>query len=287
MSVDPELDRLLHALEAARRAALGRVEAALRGDAPPSPVARTPAGRAPGPSAPAEPVAAPAVSAPAPAPAPAPTPVPLGSRPPIDLDAVARRWDPRPAEPSTIPGADRPRVMALVTAVARPVAALVLTAAVVLGGWLGLLEPALGSRPVLVRDEAMSPSLRTGDVALAVDPDGPLGAGAIVAARLDGRTVVTRVIGREDVPVDAGAEARAAADYIVRADGEPLEVTHVVAAADVRGEVGAAVPRVGLPLVLLAHPTRAPLGTLVVVGLLALTGVGAAELARERRGPRQ
>ena len=287
MSVDPELDRLLHELEAARRAALGRVEAALRGDVRPAPAARTPAAPTPEPSAPPEPVPAPVGSAPAPAPVPAPTPVPLGSRPPIDLDAVAPRWNPPASQSASTPVADRPRVVALVTAVARPAAALLLTAALVLGGWLGLLEPALGSRPVLVRDEAMSPSLRTGDVALAVAPDGPLGAGAIVAARLDGRTVVTRVIGREGVPADAGAEARAAAGYVVRADGEPLEVTHVVAAADVRGEVGAAVPRVGLPLVLLAHPTRAPLGTLVVVGLLALTGVGAAELARERRGPRQ
>jgi hypothetical protein len=278
VSVDPELDRLLRELEAARTAALGRVDAALRGEAPavPAPGPR-PAG-----ATEREPAARSATATPAAAPS-----VPLGSRPSIDLDAVATRWNPRPAEQANAPTPDRSRGVTRLVAVARPVAALVLTAAVVLGGWLGLLEPALGSRPVLVRDEAMSPSLRTGDVALAVDPDGPLGAGAIVAARLDGRTVVTRVIGREDVPVDAGTEARAAAAYIVRADGEPLEVTHVVAPADVRGEVGAAVPRVGLPLVLLADPTRAPLGTLVVVGLLALTGIGAAELARERRGPRQ
>ena len=167
--------------------------------------------------------------------------------------------------------------------VARPVAALVLTATAVLGGWLLVLEPALGSRPVLVRDEALSPSLRTGDVALAVTPDGPLGAGTIVAVRRDGRVDVTRAIGREEVPVEAGPAARAAAGLLVRADGEPLEVVHVVAPDDVLGEVGAAVPRVGLPVVLLRDPTTSPLGTGVVVVVLALTVVGAVELIRERR----
>ena len=194
----------------------------------------------------------------------------------------------RPSRPSIGPhGASRPPspVLQALRAVARPVAALVLTAAAVLGGWLLVLEPALGSRPVLVRDESMSPSLRTGDVALAVAPDGPLGAGTIVAARIEGRTVVTRVIGREEVPVDAGTAARAAAGLIVRADAEPLEVSTPVPLDDLVGEVGAAVPRVGLPVVLLRDPGTAPVGTLVVVALLALTVLGAAELARERRGP--
>ncbi len=191
---------------------------------------------------------------------------------------------PTPTPAPASPGPARPGRLAALT---RPVAALVLTAAAVLGAWLLVLEPALGSRPVLVRDEAMSPSLRTGDVALAVDPDGPLGEGAIVAVRRDGRATVTRVIGREDVPVTADPEARAAAGYVVRADGEPLEVSHVVPVADVLGEVGAAVPRVGLPLVLLRDPSSSPAGTLVVLALLALTVVGARDIARERRGPRE
>ena len=182
---------------------------------------------------------------------------------------------------STGPAA--PRALRRLRGLARPIAALVLTAAAVLGGWLLVLEPALGSRPVLVRDEAMSPSLRTGDVALAVRPDGPLGAGTIVAVRRDGLVEVTRAIGREEVPVDAGADARAAAGLLVRADGEPLEVVHVVPLDDVLGEVGAAVPRVGLPVVLLRDPTTSPLGTGVVVVVLALTGIGTVELARERR----
>lgn len=246
---DPAFERLLRELEAARAEALGRVDASLRGDAPPAPsVGRTP---------------------------------PESPTPPA---RIARSAPPTRTPGPASPGPARPGPLA---AVARPVAALVLTAAAVLGVWLLVLEPALGSRPVLVRDEAMSPSLRTGDVALAVDPDGPLGAGAIVAVRRDGRAIVTRVIGSEEVPVTADPEARAAAGYVVRADGEPLEVSHVVPAADVLGEVGAAVPRVGLPLVLLRDPASSPAGTLVVLALLVLTLVGARDLARERRGPRE
>lgn len=290
--IDPELDRLLRELEAARRAAIARADAALRGDVvpPPRPV-RT--GRpAPVPARPAEPAVEPqptpvrspadlgvtAIPIPTPMPALGPTIAPTA---PVDLDAEL--------PPSAPEGLGRPRRSASgpLAAVARPVAALVLTAATVLGGWLLVLEPALGSRPVLVRDEQMSPSLRTGDVALAVAPDGPLGAGAIVAVRADGRRVVTRVIDREDVPADAADDVRAAAGVVVRADGEPLDVTTVVALTDVVGEVGAAVPRVGLPLVLLADPGRAPLGTGVVVLLLGLTAVGVRDLARERRDARQ
>ncbi len=211
------------------------------------------------------------------APTPAPKPPPWRT---IDLPPTA----PVPPAIHRAPSAPAPAVSWL-RGVARPVAALVLTAAAVLGGWLLVLEPALGSSPVLVRDESMSPSLRIGDVALAVEPDGPLGAGAIVAARVDGRTVVTRVIGREDVPPDAGTEARAAAGLVVRADGEPLEVSAVVPLDDVIGEVGAAVPRVGLPVVLLRDPGTAPLGTLLVLVMLAVTAVGVVELARERRRP--
>ncbi len=247
---DPQLDRLLRELDAARGAALARADAALRGRMPSEPRSGPVAVPQAAPVAPA----APPVSASGPAPGPAAPPSP------------ASRW--------------------LHTA-ARPVAALVLTAVAVLGGWLLVLEPALGSRPVLVRDEMMSPSLRTGDVALAVAPDGPLGAGAIVAVRRDDRTVVTRVIGREDVPADAPVEARAAAGLIVRADSEPLEVSAAVPLDDLVGEVGAAVPRVGLPVVLLADPTGSPLGALLVLVLLALTAVGAADLVRERRTARE
>lgn len=270
MSADPDFDRLLRRLEDARGEALARADAALRGDAPT------------GPQVP------PRDAAPPPTDAPADTPV----RP--EAPAAPPPWrtiELPPTAPSSLPTVparrDRPVSPALraLRGIARPVAALVLTATAVLGGWLLVLEPALGSRPVLVRDEAMSPSLRTGDVALAVAPEGPLGAGTIVAVRLDGRTAVTRVIGREEVPVEAGTAARAAAGLVVRADGEPLEVSTVVPLDDVVGEVGAAVPRVGLPVVLLRDPGTAPVGTLVVVALLGLSGLGVVELARERRGP--
>ncbi len=246
---DPAFDRLLRDLESARDEALDRVDASLRGDVPPAPA--------------------------------------VGRTPPDSPEPPARTTRSESPTPTSAPVSSGPARPSRLAALARPVAALVLTAAAVLGAWLLVLEPALGSRPVLVRDEAMSPSLRTGDVALAVDPDGPLGEGAIVAVRRDGRATVTRVIGREDVPVTADPEARAAAGYVVRADGEPLEVSHVVPVADVLGEVGAAVPRVGLALVLLRDPSSSPGGALVVLALLALTVVGARDIARERRGPRE
>ena len=275
--IDPELDRLLRELDGARRAAIARADAALRGEVPPRPAPAAPPRTVPVASEPAPAAAAPPPTA---IPAPSPPPRPLGALiQPIPLPDPEPASEPTPAAPSRA-ARDGSGPLA---GVARTVAALVLTASAVLGGWLLVLEPALGSRPVLVRDESMSPSLRTGDVALAVAPDGPLGAGAIVAVRIDGRRVVTRVIDREAVPSDAGDEARAAAGLVVRADGEPLEVSTVIPLDDVIGEVGAAVPRVGLPLVLLLDPSRAPLGTGVVVVLLGLTVAGVRDLVRERR----
>jgi hypothetical protein len=131
-------------------------------------------------------------------------------------------------------------------------------------------------------DDGMSPALRTGDVAFAEGPAGPLASGAIVAVRIDGRLDITRLIDRGPVPSGSGPEARADAPLVVRDDAEGLEVQVVIPRDALVGVIGAAVPRVGLPVVWLRSPTTAPLGTLVVLLVLALSAVGVADGARER-----
>jgi hypothetical protein len=180
-----------------------------------------------------------------------------------------------------------PTGVARLRGLARPVSTVVLTTTFVLLGWLLVLEPALGSRPVLVMDDGMSPALRVGDVAFAEDPSGPLVSGAIVAVRIDGRVDVTRLIDREQVPPGASAETRADAPLVVRDDAEGLEVRVIVARDEMVGVIGAAVPRVGLPVVWLRSPTSAPLGTLFVLLLLGVTAVGATDALRERTARRR
>jgi hypothetical protein len=202
----------------------------------------------------------------------APTLAPRGWRPP------ALRVPTLPAIPPTLV----PMLARLRTS-ARPVATVVTTVALVLGGWLLVLEPALGSSPVLVMDDGMSPALRLGDVAFAEEPTGPLSSGAIVAVRIDGSVEVSRLIDREPVPPGSSAEVRAAASLIVRDDADDLEVREVVAAEDLIGVIGAAVPRVGLPVVWLRSPSTDPLGTFVTLLVLAVTAVGLADARTERR----
>jgi len=194
---------------------------------------------------------------------------------------------PVPSAPASPVAPASPTGVARLRGLARPVSTVVLTTTFVLLGWLLVLEPALGSRPVLVMDDGMSPALRVGDVAFAEDPSGPLVSGAIVAVRIDGRVDVTRLIDREQVPPGASAETRADAPLVVRDDAEGLEVRVIVARDEMVGVIGAAVPRVGLPVVWLRSPTSAPLGTLFVLLLLGVTAVGATDALRERTARRR
>jgi hypothetical protein len=180
--------------------------------------------------------------------------------------------EPRTAEP----------VMARLRAAARPVSTVVLTTTLVLAAWLLVLEPALGSRPVLVLDDGMSPALRIGDVAFAEEPAGPLVSGSIVAVRIDGRVAVSRLIDRGPVPTDSSTEGRADAPLVVRDDADGLEIRDTVARDELIGVIGAAVPRVGLPVVWLRSPSTAPLGTLAVILLLGVSAVGVLDTVRER-----
>jgi hypothetical protein len=166
---------------------------------------------------------------------------------------------------------------------ARPVATVVTTVTVVLLAWLLVLEPLLGSRPVLVRDDGMSPSLRTGDVAFAEDPAGELTPGTIVAVRVDGRVRVSRLIDRELPPDAPAGEVRTAIRLVLRDDAQGLEDRTVVDADALVGVVGAAVPRVGLPAVWLRAPTSAPLGAALTLALLAVTALGLRDARQERR----
>jgi hypothetical protein len=169
---------------------------------------------------------------------------------------------------------------------ARPVATVVVTMVLVLGGWLGVLEPLLGSRPVVVTDDGMSPALRVGDVAFVEAPSGPLVSGAIVAVRVDGRVVVSRLIEREPAADGAGPEARDDAPIVVRDDADDLTVRTVVARDELLGVIGAAVPRIALPVVWLRSPGTTPLGALFVLLVLGVTVLGAADAWRERTARR-
>jgi len=197
--------------------------------------------------------------------------------------------EPVATEPSSPPLTDTPRpaIAARLRGLARPVSTVVVTTTLVLCGWLLVLEPALGSRPVLVMDDGMSPALRIGDVAFAEGPSGPLVSGAIVAVRIDGRVGVSRLIDREQVPAGSDAEVRAAAPLVVRDDAEGLEVRVVIPRDALIGVIGAAVPRVGLPVVWLRSPTTAPLGTLMVLLLAGVTVLGVVDGARERAARRR
>jgi hypothetical protein len=174
-----------------------------------------------------------------------------------------------------------------VVAAARSTAVMVLTLVMVLSVWLFVLEPLLGSRAVLVRDGLMEPSLRTGDVAIAARLDGTPAVGDIVAARIDGRVAVTRVVDRRPSAPGATAEQRAAAPLVLLADGQALGTGVEVMREDVIGVVGAAVPRIGLPIAWLRAPTAAPLGTLLVLVVGGFTGVGVRQLIRERQAVRR
>jgi len=201
---------------------------------------------------------------------------------PVPMEAAA-------VEPAAPPLTDTPRpaIAARLRDLARPVSTVVVTTTLVLCGWLLVLEPALGSRPVLVMDDGMSPALRVGDVAFAEGPSGPLVSGAIVAVRIDGRVGVSRLIDREQVPAGSDAEVRAAAPLVIRDDAEGLEVRAVIPRDALIGVIGAAVPRVGLPVVWLRSPTTAPLGTLMVLLLAGVTVVGVVDGARERAARRR
>jgi hypothetical protein len=192
----------------------------------------------------------------------------------------------RPAVPFGAPAAHRAAgrsaLVVRLRGLARPVSTVIVTTTLVLCGWLLVLEPALGSRPVLVRDDSMSPTLRVGDVAFAEEAEGSLASGTIVAVRRDGRVDVTRLIDREQVPPGSDPATRAAAPLVVRDDAEGLDVRAVVARDDLNGVIGAAVPRVGLPVVWLRSPTTAPLGTLAVLFLLGVTALGVVDGIRER-----
>lgn len=184
---------------------------------------------------------------------------------------------------STVTSPTSSRVRRL-RATARPFGTVVATVTVVLLAWLLVLEPLLGSTPVLIRDDGMSPSLRIGDVAFAEDPVGQLASGAIVAVRVDGRVRVSRLIDRE-VPADTPASgAREAVRLVLRDDGEELSERTVVDADALVGVIGAAVPRVGLPAVWLRAPLSAPLGAAVTIVLLGVTVVGLRDAQQERRG---
>jgi hypothetical protein len=163
---------------------------------------------------------------------------------------------------------------------ARPVASVVVTMTLVLSGWLLVLEPLLGSLPVVITDDGMSPALRIGDVAFVEAPPGPLGTGAIVAVRRDGRIDVSRLIDREPVAGGTGADVPAAAPLVLRDDEEDVSVRVVVESDQLLGVIGAAVPRVGLPVVWLRSPTTAPLGTVLVLLVLAVTVLGLTDGAR-------
>jgi hypothetical protein len=181
------------------------------------------------------------------------------------------------------PATSRARARRL-RATARSVATVVATVTVVLLAWLMVLEPLLGSTPVLIRDDGMSPSLRIGDVAFAEDPVSQLTSGAIVAVRVDGRVRVSRLIDRE-VPTDTPATgAREAVRLVLRDDAEELSERTVVDADALVGVIGAAVPRVGLPAVWLRAPLSAPLGAAVTLALLGVTVVGLRDAQQERRG---
>jgi hypothetical protein len=179
---------------------------------------------------------------------------------------------------TTIPAAE----LALrLRAFARPVATVLVTTTLVLSAWLLVLEPALGARPVLVMDDGMSPTLRIGDVAFAEDLSRPLSSGAIVAVRIDGAIDVSRLIAREPALAPASEDA-----LVVRDDAEGLEVRRVVPADRLIGVIGAAVPRVGLPVVWLRAPATAPLGTAVVVLLIVVSALGVSDALRERAARR-
>ena len=201
---------------------------------------------------------------------------------PVRMEAAADE----PAAPP-LTDAPRPAISARLRDLARPVSTVVVTTTLVLCGWLLVLEPALGSRPVLVMDDGMSPALRVGDVAFAEGPSGPLVSGAIVAVRIDGRVGVSRLIDREQVPAGSDAEVRAAAPLVIRDDAEGLEVRAVIPRDALIGVIGAAVPRVGLPVVWLRSPTTAPLGTLMVLLLAGVTVLGVVDGARERAARRR
>ncbi len=201
---------------------------------------------------------------------------------PVRMEAAADE----PAAPP-LTDAPRPTIAARLRDLARPVSTVVVTTTLVLCGWLLVLEPALGSRPVLVMDDGMSPALRVGDVAFAEGPSGPLVSGAIVAVRIDGRVGVSRLIDREQVPAGSDAEVRAAAPLVIRDDAEGLEVRAVIPRDALIGVIGAAVPRVGLPVVWLRSPTTAPLGTLMVLLLAGVTVLGVVDGARERAARRR
>lgn len=185
--------------------------------------------------------------------------------------------------PAAAPATSRARVRRL-RAAARPVATVVATVTVVLVAWLMVLEPLLGSTPVLVRDDDMSPSLRIGDVAFAEDPASQLTSGAIVAVRVDGRVRVSRLIDREFATETSATGAREAVRLVLRDDGEELSERTVVDADALVGVIGAAVPRVGLPAVWLRAPLSAPLGAAVTLALLGVTVVGLRDAQQERRG---
>ena len=201
---------------------------------------------------------------------------------PVQPEAVAAEpWSP------PLSATPRPTIAARLRDLARPMSTVIVTTTLVLCGWLLVLEPALGSRPVLVMDDGMSPALRVGDVAFAEEPSGPLVSGAIVAVRIDGRVGVSRLIDREQVPAGSDAEVRAAAPLVIRDDAEGLEVRAVIPRDALIGVIGAAVPRVGLPVVWLRSPTTAPLGTLMVLLLAGVTVVGVVDGARERAARRR
>jgi hypothetical protein len=207
---------------------------------------------------------------------------------PVPVAPVAVPAAPERAEGvRAVPTEGRSGLLARSRRLARPAATVIVTTTLVLCGWLLVLEPALGSRPVLVMDDGMSPALRIGDVAFAEEPSGPLASGAIVAVRLDGRVDVSRLIDRAQAAPGASPEERAAAPLVIRDDAEGLEVRTVVPRDALIGVIGAAVPRVGLPAVWLRAPTTAPLGTLVVLLLLGVTGLGVADGVRERTAVRR
>jgi hypothetical protein len=208
---------------------------------------------------------------------------PTGTGPDVAVPTAAVPDVAVPVAPS---GLEVPRtadlVMARLRAAARPVSTVVLTTTLVLAAWLLVLEPALGSRPVLVLDDGMSPALRIGDVAFAEEPTGPLVSGSIVAVRIDGRVEVSRLIDRGPAPTGPSTDGRAGAPLVVRDDADGLEVRDTVARDELIGVIGAAVPRVGLPVVWLRSPSTAPLGTLAVLLLLGVSAVGVLDTVRER-----
>jgi len=270
------LGSILDVLDRSRDGVTLRTQSILRGDAASPPILIPIA------------VGAPTGLLVAPAPGPAPTPVPTSAPAPAPRQRSEAEATPS-ATPDAAPGERTTgpvRPQSRLRASARPVASMVSAVVLVLVAWLLVLEPLLGSRPVLVTDDAMVPALRPGDIAFAETPSAPVVPGTIVAVRLDGRRTVTRAIDRAPVPAGATPEERSAAALIVRTDAAPIEQRDTIEAEAFIGVVGAAVPRVGLPLVWLRAPLTHPVGALAVVGLLAVTAVGLGDLRRERRAQR-